>query len=235
LKSQVERSRSVPVLLLFGYKITRTEWLQLGNILLRSGTISLQKINRTEPLRFQPARTARPPIRAQQLTRLLLQPNKGWSRSVPVHSATKQKTEPLRFSLPNTEQSDSVLRIRDGTALFYLIPQPNTTLICVRLEFANPGNMPGQRTITVDTHTPSSLVHRQHVLRRISEGNFCSQCTSKPIRTYTHTSAHRSTQVPPPPYTHDDTRCRPTRRSVGLYLRTLRFHFCMHANKAVGS
>ena len=30
LKSQVERSRSVPVLLLFGYKGTRTEWLQLG-------------------------------------------------------------------------------------------------------------------------------------------------------------------------------------------------------------
>jgi hypothetical protein len=40
-----------PVLLLFGYKGTRTEWLQLGNILLGSGTIPLQKINRTEPLR----------------------------------------------------------------------------------------------------------------------------------------------------------------------------------------
>jgi hypothetical protein len=51
LKSQVEQSRSVPVLLLFGYKITRTEWLQLGNILLRSRTIPLQKINRIEPLR----------------------------------------------------------------------------------------------------------------------------------------------------------------------------------------
>jgi hypothetical protein len=48
LKSQVERSRSVLVLLLFGYKVTRTEWLQLGNILLRFGTISLKKINRTE-------------------------------------------------------------------------------------------------------------------------------------------------------------------------------------------
>jgi hypothetical protein len=51
LKSQVERSRSVPVLLLFGYKVTRMEWLQLGNILLRSGTIPLQKINGTEPPR----------------------------------------------------------------------------------------------------------------------------------------------------------------------------------------
>jgi hypothetical protein len=36
-------------------------------------------------------------------TSVTLQPNKGWSRSVPVHSATKQKTEPLRSSLPNTE------------------------------------------------------------------------------------------------------------------------------------
>jgi hypothetical protein len=70
LKSQVERSRSVPVLL-FGYKVTRTEWLQLGNILLKSGTIPLQKINRTEPLRSQPARTVT--VRS-------------------VHSATKQKT-----------------------------------------------------------------------------------------------------------------------------------------------
>jgi hypothetical protein len=51
LKSQVERSRSIPVFLFFGYKVTRMEWLQLGNILLRSGTIPLQKINRTEPLR----------------------------------------------------------------------------------------------------------------------------------------------------------------------------------------
>jgi hypothetical protein len=128
LKSQVERSRSVPVLLLFGYKVTRTEWLQLGNILLRSGTIPLQKINGTEPLRSQPARTARPPIRAQQLVRLHLQPNKKQSRSIPVHSATKQKTEPLRSSLPNTEQSGSVPRIRDGMTPFYLAPQPNTTL-----------------------------------------------------------------------------------------------------------
>jgi hypothetical protein len=88
LKSQVERSRSVPVLLLFGYKGTRTEWLQLGNILLRSGTIPLQKINRTEPLRSHPALTV---------------------TLCSIHSATKQKTEPLRSRLPNTEQSGSVL------------------------------------------------------------------------------------------------------------------------------
>jgi hypothetical protein len=108
LKSQVERNRSVPVLLLFGYKVTRTEWLQLGNILLRSGTIPLQKINGTEPLRSNPALTVT--LRS-------------------VHSATKQKTEPLRSRLPNTEQSGSVPRIRDGTTPFYLAPQPNTTLI----------------------------------------------------------------------------------------------------------
>jgi hypothetical protein len=108
LKSQVERSRSVPVLLLFGYKVTRTEWLQLGNILLRSGTIPLQKINGTEPLRSHPALTVT--LRS-------------------VHSATKQKTEPLRSRLPNTEQSGSVPRIRDRTAPFYLAPQPNTTLL----------------------------------------------------------------------------------------------------------
>jgi hypothetical protein len=107
LKSQVERNRSVPVLLLFGYKGIRTEWLQLGNILLRSGTIPLQKINRTEPLRSHPAFTVT--LRS-------------------IHSATKQKTEPLHSRLPNTEQSGSVPRIRDGTAPFYLAPQPNTTL-----------------------------------------------------------------------------------------------------------
>jgi hypothetical protein len=97
-----------PVLLLFGYKVTRTEWLQLGNILLRSGTIPLQKINRTEPLRSQPDRTVT--LRS-------------------VHSATKQKTEPLCSRLPNTEQSGSVPRIRDRTAPFYLAHQPNTTLV----------------------------------------------------------------------------------------------------------
>jgi hypothetical protein len=107
LKSQVERSRSVPVLLLFGYKVIRTEWLQLGNILLRSGTIPLQKINRTEPLRSHPALTVT--LRS-------------------VHPATKQKTELLRSRLPNTEQSGFVLRIMDGTASFYLAPQPNTIL-----------------------------------------------------------------------------------------------------------
>jgi hypothetical protein len=107
LKSQVERIRSVPVLLLFGYKETRTEWLQLENILLRCRTIPLQKINRTEPLRSHPALTVT--LRS-------------------VHSATKQKTEPLRSRLPNTEQSGSVPKIRDGTAPFYLTPQPNTAL-----------------------------------------------------------------------------------------------------------
>jgi hypothetical protein len=102
LKSQVEWSRSVPVLLLFGYKGTRTEWLQLGNIILRSRTIPLQKINWTEPLRSHPALTVT--LRS-------------------VHSATKQKTEPLRSRLPNTEQSSgSVPRIRDGTAPFHLAP-----------------------------------------------------------------------------------------------------------------
>jgi hypothetical protein len=106
LKGQVERNRSVPILLLFGYKVTRTEWLQLGNILLRSGTIPLQKINGTEPLRSNPALTVT--LRS-------------------AHSATKQKTEPLRSRLPNTEQSGSVPRIRNGTAPFYLAPQPNTT------------------------------------------------------------------------------------------------------------
>jgi hypothetical protein len=107
LKSQVERSRSVPVLLLFGYKITRMEWLQLGNILLRSGTIPLQKINGTEPLRSNLALTVT--LRS-------------------VHSATKQKTEPLHSRLPNTEQSGSVPRIRNRTAPFYLAHQPNTTM-----------------------------------------------------------------------------------------------------------
>jgi hypothetical protein len=40
----------------------------------------------------------------------------------------KQKTEPLRSRLPNTEQSGSIPRIRDGTAPFYLASQSNTTL-----------------------------------------------------------------------------------------------------------
>jgi hypothetical protein len=107
LKSQIERSCSVLVLFLFGYKVTRTEWLQLENILLRSGTIPLQKINWMESLRSNPARTVT--LRS-------------------IHSATKQKTEPLRSRLPNTEQSGSIPRIRDGTAPFYLASQPNTTL-----------------------------------------------------------------------------------------------------------
>jgi hypothetical protein len=108
LKSQVERSRSVSVLLLFGYKVTRTEWLQLGNILLRSGTIPLQKINRTEPLHSHPALTV---------------------TLCSVYSATKQKTKPLCSRLPNTEQSGSVARIKDGTTPLYLAPQPNTSLV----------------------------------------------------------------------------------------------------------
>jgi hypothetical protein len=37
-----------------------------------------------------------------------------------------KKTEPLRSSLPNTEQSGFVTRIRDGTTPLYLAPQPNT-------------------------------------------------------------------------------------------------------------
>ena len=123
MKSQVERNRSVPVLLLFGYKVTRTEWLQLGNILLRSGTIPLQKINRMEPLRSHPALTVT--LRS-------------------VHSATKQKTEPLRFRLPNTEQSGSVPRIRDGTAPFYLAPRPNTTIGAKK---ARKGNTGGSRPL----------------------------------------------------------------------------------------
>jgi hypothetical protein len=61
------------------------EWLQLGNILLISETIQLQKINGTEPLYSQPARIARPPIRAHQLARLPLQPNKKQNRSVPAY------------------------------------------------------------------------------------------------------------------------------------------------------
>jgi hypothetical protein len=106
LKSQVERSRSVPVLLVFGYKVTRTKWLQLGNILLRSGTIPVQKINGTEPLRFQPARTARPPIRAQQLARLPLQPNK---KTEPLCSSslcnqTKNRDAPFQLTKHRTEQ-----------------------------------------------------------------------------------------------------------------------------------
>jgi hypothetical protein len=72
------------------------------------GTIPLQKINGTEPLRSNPALTVT--LRS-------------------VHSATKQKTEPLCSRLPNTEQSGSVPRSRDGTAPLYLAPQPNTTLV----------------------------------------------------------------------------------------------------------
>lgn len=62
-------------------------------------------------------------------TSVTLQPNKGWSRSVPVHFVTKQKTELLRSSLLNTEQSGSIHRIRDKTVSFYLVHQPNTTLV----------------------------------------------------------------------------------------------------------
>jgi hypothetical protein len=75
LKSPVERNRSVLVLLLFGYKVIKTDWLQLGNILLRSGTIPLQKINRTEPLRSQ--------LSQSRSVSFTLQPNKKQSRSVP--------------------------------------------------------------------------------------------------------------------------------------------------------
>jgi hypothetical protein len=48
----------------------------------------------------------------------------------PFRSLCNQtKTERLRYRLPNTEQSDSVSRIRDGTAPFYLAHQPNTILV----------------------------------------------------------------------------------------------------------
>jgi hypothetical protein len=48
----------------------------------------------------------------------------------PFRSLCNQtKTEPLRSRLPNTEQSGSVPRIKDGTTLFYLAPQPNTTSV----------------------------------------------------------------------------------------------------------
>jgi hypothetical protein len=67
---------------------------------------SAPKINRTEPLRSHPTLTVT--LRS-------------------VRSATKQKIERLCSRLPDTEQSGSVSRIRDGTTPFYLAPQPNTT------------------------------------------------------------------------------------------------------------
>lgn len=36
-----------------------------------------------------------------------LEPNKEWSRSVLLHSGTKQKIEPLRSTIPNTERNGS--------------------------------------------------------------------------------------------------------------------------------
>lgn len=36
-----------------------------------------------------------------------LEPNKKWSRSVLLHSGTKQKIEPLRSTIPNTERNGS--------------------------------------------------------------------------------------------------------------------------------
>jgi hypothetical protein len=109
--------------------LNRTRQLVLGCLLamIRSvggtpnyGTrhIPLQKINRTEPLHSHPALTVT--LRS-------------------VHSATKQKTEPLCSRLPNTEQSGSVPRIRDGTAPIYLAPQPNTTLVEVMKTKRFPG------------------------------------------------------------------------------------------------
>jgi hypothetical protein len=87
LKSQVERSRSVPVLLLFGYKVTRTEWLQSENILLRSGTIPLQK-NQLDGAAPFPARS-----HSHALFRSLCNQTK--NRAVPF-KITKHKTERLR-------------------------------------------------------------------------------------------------------------------------------------------
>jgi hypothetical protein len=80
-----------------------------------------------------------------------LQPNKGWSRSVPVHSATKQKTELFRSSLPNTKQSGTVPRIRDGTAPFYLATQPNTTLLYLLLDGENTSTNFAQHSYTLYT------------------------------------------------------------------------------------
>jgi hypothetical protein len=105
LKSQVEQSRSVPVLLLFGYKVTRTEWLQLGNIPLRSETIPLQKINRMETLRSQPALfqfTLQFLLQwlfnqtkdGAALLQFTLQPNKKQSRSVPAYQ-TQNRAAPF--------------------------------------------------------------------------------------------------------------------------------------------
>jgi hypothetical protein len=94
-------------ILLFGYKVTRMERLQLGNILLRSGTIPLQKINRTEPLCSQPART---------VTRLrYISPHLSlWWPPPPLgDSSTKQKMKPLcSSSLCN--------QIKNRVALFQL-------------------------------------------------------------------------------------------------------------------
>jgi hypothetical protein len=100
LKSQVERSRSVPVLLLFGYKVTRMEWLQLGNIFLRSGTIPLQKksMGRSRSVPSPLAQLALPSVRSSSraslcnqtknraaLFQFTLQPNKKQSRFVQAY------------------------------------------------------------------------------------------------------------------------------------------------------
>jgi hypothetical protein len=134
LKRQIERSRSVPVLLLFCYKLTRTEWLQLKNILLRSGTISLQKINKkingTEPLRSHPARTARLPIRAQQLVRLPLQQKKKQSRSVPAYQ-TQNRAAPFLES--GMEQLCSTWLLNQGSVWFQSIVEWNRSVLVLRL------------------------------------------------------------------------------------------------------
>jgi hypothetical protein len=87
LKSQVEWNRCVSVLLLFGYKGTRTEWLQLGNILLRSGTILLQKSTGR-------CRSVLIPLSQSRSAPFTLQPNKKQSRSVPDYQ-TQNRSVPF--------------------------------------------------------------------------------------------------------------------------------------------
>jgi hypothetical protein len=64
-------------LLLFGYKVTRTEWLQLENILLRSGTIPLQKNQPDGAAPFSSRSHSHAPFRS------LCNQTKKQSRSVP--------------------------------------------------------------------------------------------------------------------------------------------------------
>jgi hypothetical protein len=62
--------------LLFGYKGTRMEWLQLGNILLRSGTIPPKKSTGW-------SRSILIPLSQSRSVPFTLQPNKKQNHSVP--------------------------------------------------------------------------------------------------------------------------------------------------------